>query len=108
VRFTAETEEELPDFPECETQLTRALDEGEPVEHGSVVAPASTDALAGKQHANLFVITNGRGLQSNLTRHLGDCQLQHGLILGAGRPDCHPEVTNSLQNTAFLKVDFKL
>jgi hypothetical protein len=47
-------------------------------------------------------------LQSNLTRHLGDCQLQHGLILGAGRPDCHPEVTNSLQNTAFLKVDFKL
>ena len=46
----AEIEEQLPDFIQRETDLTRPLDNCEPIEHGGVVASLSTDSPGGKKY----------------------------------------------------------
>ena len=68
----AETKEQVPDFSQCKTELTRTLNDCEPVKRCGVVSslPAHSRGL-GKQ-SNSLVVPNRRRLESNLSRDLGN------------------------------------
>jgi hypothetical protein len=71
-RDVAESEEELPDFLERETDLPRPLDDGKAVQHRIVIAPLPADSLARKKYSDPFVITDGRRAKPNLSRDVGN------------------------------------
>jgi hypothetical protein len=68
----AKTKEQVSDFSQCKTELTRTLNDCQPVKRCSVVSslPAHSRGL-GKQ-SNSLVVPNRRCLESNLSRHLGN------------------------------------
>jgi hypothetical protein len=68
----AETKEQVPDFSQCKTELTRTLNDCQPVKRCGVVSslPAHSRGL-GKQ-SNSLVVPNCRRLESNLSRDLGN------------------------------------
>ena len=68
----AETEEQLPDFIQRETGLTRPLDNREPIKHRGVVTSLSADSLGGKEYSNPLVVAYGGRLKSDLSRNLGN------------------------------------
>jgi hypothetical protein len=73
----AETKEQVSDFSQCKTELTRTLNDCQPVKRCGVVSslPAHSRGL-GKQ-PNSLVVPNRRCLESNLSRHLGNRQFWH-------------------------------
>jgi hypothetical protein len=68
----AETEEQLSDFIQRETDLTRPLDDCEPIQHCAVVTSLPTDSLGGKKYPNPLVVAYGGRLKSDLSRNLGN------------------------------------
>src|SRR5260370_13561007 len=67
----AETKEQVSDFSQSKTELTRTVNDCQPVERGSVVSslPAHSQGLA--KQSNSLVVPNRRCLESNLSRRLG-------------------------------------
>ena len=68
----AETDEQLPDFIQRETDLTRPLDNREPIKHRSVVTSLSADSLSEKKYSNPLVVAYGGRLKSDLSCNLGN------------------------------------
>ena len=77
----AETEEQLSDFSQRKTKLTRPLNDCEPVKRCGVVSSLPAHSRDPGEQSNSLVITNRRCLESNLSRHLGDRQFWHKDIL---------------------------
>jgi hypothetical protein len=69
----AETKEQMSDFTQGKTELTRTLNDGQAVKHGGIITPLPTYAFCRRKQANPLVITNRRGPKSNLP-----CDLRNG------------------------------
>ena len=102
------TEEQFADLGEREAELARALDEGEAVKYGVVVAALATGALGAGQQPNALVIADGRRLKPGLAGHMGNGEPWHGLILRSPGGDYHGKLGNPGKNMSCLKVNFKL
>jgi hypothetical protein len=68
----AETKEQMPDFSQCKTELTRTLNDCQPVERCSVVSSLPAHSRGPGKESNSLVVPNRRCLESNLSRHLGN------------------------------------
>jgi hypothetical protein len=104
----AETKEQVSDFRQCETELTRTLNDCQPVKRCGVVSSLPVHSRGARKQSNSLVIANRRCLESNLSRHLGNRQFGHKNILDHLFPINIRTLTDSLQKTPCLKVDFKL
>src|SRR5262245_5527526 len=72
-RDVAETKEQVPDFIQRKTQLTRPLNDCQTVQHRGGITPLPTHPFRRRKQANLLVIANGGGPKSNLP-----CNLRNG------------------------------
>jgi hypothetical protein len=104
----AETKEQMTDFTQCKTELTRTLNDRQPVKRCGVVSSLPAHSRGPGQESNSLVIPNRRCLESNLSRHVGNRQFWHKDILDQSFPINIRTLTDSLQNTPCLKVNFKL
>jgi hypothetical protein len=68
----AKAEEQLSDFVQCKTELSRSLNDRQPIKSCCVVASLLADALRGWKQPNLFVIANGRRPKSDPACYFGD------------------------------------
>jgi hypothetical protein len=68
----AETKEQVPDFSQCKTELSRALNDSQPVKRCGVVSSLPADSRGPGKQSNFLVIPDRRCLESNLSRHLGN------------------------------------
>jgi len=73
----AETKEQVSDFSQCKTELTRTLNDCQPVKCCGVVAPLPARARGPGQESDSLVVPNRGRLQTNLARHLGNRQFGH-------------------------------
>src|SRR5216683_5099504 len=77
----AETKEQVSDFSQCKTELTRTLNDCQPVKRCGVVSSLPAHPRGPGKQSNSLVIANRRCLESNLSRHLGNRQFWHKDIL---------------------------
>ena len=77
----AETKEQASDFSQCKTELTRTLNDCQPVKRCGVVSSLPAHSRGSGKQSNSLVIANRRCLESNLSRHLGNRQFWHKDIL---------------------------
>ena len=77
----AETKEQVSDFSQCKTELTRTLNDCQAVNRGGVVSSLPAHSRRPGKQSNSLVIANCRCLESNLSRHLGNRQFGHEDIL---------------------------
>ena len=75
-----ETKEQMADFSQRKTELTRTLNDCQPVKRCGVVSSLPAHSRSPGKQSNSLVITNRRCLESNLSRHLGDRQFWHNDI----------------------------
>jgi hypothetical protein len=73
----AETKEQVSDFTQCKTELTRTLNDGQAVKHRGIITPLPTYTFCRRKQANQLVIANRRGPKSNLPCDLRNGQLSH-------------------------------
>jgi hypothetical protein len=73
----AETKEQVSDFIQCKTELTRTLNDCQAVEHRGIVTSLSAYPLWGRKQANVLVIPNRRGPKSNVPCDLRNGELSH-------------------------------
>src|SRR4029077_9547553 len=101
-----ETKEQMSDFSQCKTELTRTLDDCQSVKRCGVVSSLPADSRRPGKQSNSLVVTNGRCLESHLAHHLGTPQFLHEDILDHPFRSPSDRLTDSLQKTPFLKADF--
>ena len=77
----AETEEQVSDFSQCKTELTRTQNDWQAAKRCGVVSSLPANSRGPGKHSNSLVIPDRRGLGSNLSRHLGNRQFRHKDIL---------------------------
>jgi hypothetical protein len=77
----AETKEQVSDFSQGKTKLTRTLDDCQSVKRCGVVSSLPAHSQGPGKQSNSLVIPDRRCLQSNLSRHLGNRQFGHKDIL---------------------------
>jgi hypothetical protein len=65
-----ETKEQVPDFSQCKTELTRTLNDRQPVKRCSVVSSLPADPRSPGKQSNSLVVPNRRCLESKLSRRL--------------------------------------
>jgi hypothetical protein len=65
-----ETKEQVPDFCQCKAELTRTLNDCQPVKRCSVVSSLPAHSRGPGKQSNSLVVPNRRCLESNLSRHL--------------------------------------
>src|SRR5713101_2944631 len=68
----AETKEQVSDFSQCKTELTRTLNDCQPVKRCGVVSSLPAHSRSPGKQSNSLVVPNRRCLESNLSRHLGN------------------------------------
>ncbi len=68
----AETKEQMPDFTQCKPELTRTLNDCQPVKRCSVVSSLTAHSRGPGKESNSLVVPNRRCLEPNLSRHLGN------------------------------------
>jgi hypothetical protein len=68
----AEAKEQVPDFSQCKTELTRTLNDRQPVKRCSVVSSLPAHSRGPGKQPDSLVVANRRCLESNLSRHLGN------------------------------------
>lgn len=61
----AEAKKELPNFIQCEANLPRSLEDCQSVKRGFVVASLAADSEGRIKEANLFVVADGGGPETN-------------------------------------------
>jgi hypothetical protein len=69
----AETKEQMAGFGQCKTELTRTLNDCQPVKRCSVVSSLAADSWGAGKQSNSFIVPNRRCLESNLSRYLRNC-----------------------------------
>src|SRR6266567_3977563 len=77
----AETKEQVSDFSQCKTKLTRTLNDCQAVKRGGVVSSLPAYSRGPGKQSNFLVIPDRRCLESNLSRHLGNRTFGHKDIL---------------------------
>ena len=77
----AETKEQVPDFSQCKAELTRTLNDCQPVKRCGVVSSLPAHASGAGQQSDSLVISNRGCSEPNFSRHLGNCQFGHEHIL---------------------------
>jgi len=93
----AEPKEQMSDFSQCKTELTRTLNDCQAVKRCSVVSSLPAHSRGPGKQANSLVIANRRCLESNPSRHLGNRQFWHRDILDRRFPVNIRTETDSLQ-----------
>ena len=93
----AETKEQMSDFSQCKTELTRTLNDCQPVKRCGVVSSLPAHSRGSGKQSNSLVIANRRCLESNSSRHLGNRQFWHRAILDRRFPINIRTETDSLQ-----------
>ena len=68
----AETKKQVADFSQCKTELTRTLNDCQPVKCCGVVSSLPAHSRGPWKQSNSLVVPNRRCLESNLSRHLGN------------------------------------
>jgi len=68
----AETKEQVPDFSQCKTELTRTLNDCQVVKRCGVISSLPAHSRGPRKQSNSLVVANRRCLESNLSRHLGN------------------------------------
>jgi hypothetical protein len=68
----AETKEQVSDFSQCKTELTRTLNDCQPVKRCGVVSSLPAHSRGAGKESNSLVVPNRGCLESNLSRHLGN------------------------------------
>jgi len=77
----AETKEQVTDLSQCKTELTRTLNDRQPVKRGGVVSSLPAYSLGPGKQSDFLVIANRRCSESNLSGRLGNGQCGHEGIL---------------------------
>ena len=77
----AKSEEQPPNVLQRKTELPRALNDRQAMEHGRIVASLASDARRLRKQPNLLVIANRGRPQPHLARNFGNRQGRHGRIL---------------------------
>ena len=77
----AEAKEQVTDFTQCKTQLTRTLNDCQPVKRCTVISSLPAHSRGAGQESNSLVVSNRRCLEPNLSRHLGNRLFWHKDIL---------------------------
>src|SRR5712664_1149568 len=77
----AETKEQMSDFSQCKTELTRTLNDCQAVKRCSVVSSLPAHSRGPGKQSNSLVVPNRRCLESNSSRHLRNRQFWHKDIL---------------------------
>ena len=73
----AETKEQVSDFIQRKSELTRTLNDCQAVEHRGIVTSLSAYPLWGRKQANVLVKPNRRGPKSNVPCDLRNGELSH-------------------------------
>jgi hypothetical protein len=94
----AETKEQVLDFTQGKTELTRTMNDCQPVKRCGVVSSLPAHSRGPGKQSNSLVIPNRRWLQSNLSRHLGNRQAGHKDILDHPFPIDIQTLKDSLKN----------
>jgi hypothetical protein len=68
----AETKEQISDFTQRKTELTRTLNDCQPVKRGGVVSSLPAHSRGPGKESDSLVVANRRCLEANLSRHLGN------------------------------------
>ncbi len=68
----AKTKEQVPDFSQGKTELTRTPDDSQPVKRCRVVSSLPAHSLGQGKQSNALVVPDRRCLEPNLSRHLGN------------------------------------
>jgi hypothetical protein len=68
----AETKEQVLDFTQGKTELTRTMNDCQPVKRCGVVSSLPAHSRGPGKQSNSLVVANRRCLESNLSRHLGN------------------------------------
>jgi hypothetical protein len=100
----AETKEQVSDFSQCKTELTRTLNDCQAVKCCGVVSSLPAHPLGPGKQSNFLVVPNRRCLQSNLSRYLRNRQFGHKDVLDYPFPINIRTVRDSLQNSLDLKL----
>ena len=82
----AETKEQVSDFSQRKIELTRTLNDCQPVKRGGVVSSLPAHSRGPGKQSNFLVIPNRRCLEADLSRHLGNRQVGHEDILDHSCP----------------------
>jgi hypothetical protein len=77
----AETKEQVSDFSQCKTKLTRTLNDCQAVKRCGVISSLPAHSWGPGEQSDSLVVANRRCLESNLSRHLGNRQFGHKDIL---------------------------
>jgi len=93
----AETKEQMSDFSQCKTELTRTLNDCQAVKRRRVVSSLPAHSGGSGKQSNSLVIANRRCLESNSSRHLGNRQFWHRDILDRRFPINIQTETDSLE-----------
>jgi hypothetical protein len=93
----AETKEQVSDFSQCKTELTRTPNDRQPVKRGGVVSSLPAHSRGPGNQSNSLVIPDRRCLESNLSGHLGNRQFGHKDILDQPFPMNIRMLTDSLK-----------
>ena len=99
----AETKEQVSDFSQCKTELTRTLNDCQAVKRCGVISSLTAHSWCPGKQSNSLVIANCRCLESDLSRHLGNRQFWHRDILDRRFPINIRTGTDSLQKPLALK-----
>jgi hypothetical protein len=99
----AETKEQISDFSQCKTELTRTLNDCQSVKRCGVVSSLPADSRGPGKQSNFLVVPNRRCLESHLSRHLGNRQFRHRDILDHPFPINIRTLKDSLQKPLALK-----
>ena len=68
----AETKKQVTDFTQCKTELTRTLNDCQPVKCFTVVSSLPAYSRGAGQESNFLVVADRRCMEPNLSRHLGN------------------------------------
>jgi hypothetical protein len=94
----AETKKQVSNFSQRKTKLACALNDCQPVNSCGVVPSLPAHSRGPGKQSNSLVIPDGRGLESNLSRHLGNRQFGHKHILDHR----FPSTSATRQSSSFL------
>jgi len=104
----AESKEQMADFTQGKTELTRTLNDCQPVKRCGVVSSLPAHSRGARKQSDSLVVPNRRCLEPNLSSHLGNRQFWHKDILAHPFPINIRMLDRFFTKNPCLKVDFKL
>ncbi len=72
-----ETVQQGPNVLEAKAQFTGGVDDLKPINHAGIISAPATNAWRRRHQPHVLVITDGRGLNSNLARQFANVETTH-------------------------------